>query len=134
MAKAGRDLRIHISTDDGATWNPVGGLKSGSMSCSAGTVDVSEFGSQWVTRILGLRDASYSLGGHWKPSDAQQVAIKAAFIAGEGIKVRFLPDGENGFEHEVVIPSFEINGAVEGAQEMSMEFEGNGTMTEVVAA
>jgi predicted secreted protein len=132
MAIEGRRLRIRVGTAVGGPFNNVGGLNSGSQSCSAGTQDVTAFGDDWVRRVVGLRDASYSLSGFWRPTDTTgQIVIRNAFIAGTSVWIQFLPDGTTGFAQEALVSSFEISTSVDGVSEVSIELEGNGAITTV---
>jgi predicted secreted protein len=132
MAIAGKGTVITVATTTGGTYNTVAGLNDGSMSCEGDNQDISTFGTNWIKRIQGLKDASYSLSGFYDPTDTNgQVRIFSAWLNDTALFVKFLADGTNGFKQEVKVSSFEMSSAVDGVVEVSIELEGTDTITAV---
>lgn len=130
MAIAGKNLVVRIATDASGPFSTVGSLKEASISQSGNNQDVSTFGSDWMVRIQGLRDASYSLSGYYDAADAAgQVAIRSAWLNDTPVFVQFLPDGSTGFQQEVKVSTYEVSASVDGAQEVSIELEGTGPIS-----
>lgn len=134
MALAARNLVVRVGSSDTGPFNVVDDLKEASMSQSGNNQDVSTFGSQWIRRIQGLKDASYSLSGFYNAGDADgQVALRSAWLTDSPLFVQFLPDGGNGFAQQVRVSTFEVSASVDGVQEVSIELEGDGPITAVTA-
>lgn len=133
MAIAGKKLEVQVSTN-GTTFTAVKELKEASISQSGNNQDVSTFDSDFVRRIQGLKDATYSLSGYYDPTDtAGQVAIRSAWLNDTALHVQILPTGATGasagFKQEVKVSSFEVSASADGSAEVSIELEGNGTIS-----
>jgi predicted secreted protein len=134
MALAARNLVVRVRTSDNGAFHVVDDLKEASMSQSGNNQDVSTFGSAWIRRIQGLKDATYSLSGFYNPSDADgQAALRAAWLGDAPITVQFLPDGTTGFQQSVRVSTYEVSASVDGVQEVSIELEGDGAISAVPA-
>lgn len=132
MAIAGKKLRIKVATAQAGPYTTVADINSGSQKIAGQTQDVSAFGVDWVKRILGLLDGTYSLGGHYNSADASgQVAIRNALLNDTALWVQFLSDGVAGFQQEVKVASFDVSGEVGGTQSVAIELEGTGAITAV---
>lgn len=139
MALPGRKLVVKVATDSGGTpgaFNTVQELRSCTMNTSGGTIDVSQLGDDWRTRISGLRDGTYTLAGFWSPGDTTgqgvlRTAVVATTEAASTIWVQVLPDGAAGFQQQVRVTSHDINTTVDGAVETSYNLEGSGAVTAV---
>lgn len=131
MALKGKDVVINVSDDD-VTYNQVAELNDGTQTIDGTNIDITEFGDDWINRIQGLKDGTYSLSGFYAPSDTDgQVAIRDALINDTTLYVQFLHDGTNGFQQEVKVATFEVSASVDGAVEVSIDLEGTGTITAV---
>lgn len=129
MALKGKGLKINVGSD-GETWNQVLGLNDGSMSIDGENIDVTEFCQDFINRIQGLKDGTYSLSGFYEPEDTTgQILIKTALLEDNDLYIQFLPDGTTGFEQEVKVDTFEVNATTDGAVEADISLEGNGTIT-----
>ena len=130
MAMKGKSMKI-MTGADGSAWDEVLGIKEASMQNGADNQDISTFGANYIKRLQGLKDCSYSLSGNYEPTDTTgQVAIRAAWEADTTLYIGFLPDGTAGFEQVVVVSSFEISGAVDGVVEVSIDLEGSDAIAE----
>lgn len=135
MATAGRNLVVKLGTTATGTFTTIADLKEASISQAGNNQDVSTFDSDWTRRIQGLKDATYSLSGYYNGADtAGQGALRGSWLNDSPVFVQFLPDGTTGFQQEVKVSTFEVSAAVDGAQEVSIELEGNGPITAVPAA
>ncbi|GAA0360960.1 phage tail tube protein [Bacillus horti] len=131
MALAGRKLKVNVSTD-GTSFSEVLQLNEATMTNEGDNQDVSTFGSDFIQRLQGLKDSSYSLNGFYDPSNtAGQVAIRDAWLNNTPLYVQFLPDGESGFEQEVKVSSYEVTASAEGTVEVAIEVEGSGAISAV---
>jgi predicted secreted protein len=132
-ASAGKNLRVKVSPTVGGagTYTLVAGAKNATMTQNGQTLDVSAFGAAAVEKILGLRDATYSLSGNYEGGDTNgQVAIRSA-LADTTLWIQFLPDGTTGFKQEVKVASFDITAAVDGIVEFTANLEGSGAIAAV---
>lgn len=131
MALKGKGTVIECSPDN-TSWNTVTELNDASMSFDGDNIDITEFGDDFINRIQGLKDNTFSLAGFYAPLDTDgQLAIRDAWLNDTEIYVRFLADGENGFSQEVKVSTFEVSAAVDGAVEVSIELEGTAEITVV---
>lgn len=131
MALAGKNVVVEISVDD-TTYYAVAELNDMTMTFDGDNIDVTEFGDDFMNRIQGLKDGSYSLGGFYAPTDTNgQVAIRTAWLSDSPLYVKILPNGTAGFKQEVKVATFEVSAGVDGAVEVSIDLEGTGTVTAV---
>ena len=132
MAISGKSMTIKVATAAAGTYTNVAEIKEASMSQAGNNQDVSTFDNDWVLRLQGLKDATYSLSGFYNPTDANgQVAIRNAWLNDTPLFVQFLPNGTAGFRQEVRVSSYEVSASADGAQEVSIELEGNGAIVAV---
>lgn len=131
MALAGRKLKVNVS-GNGTTFNEVLQLNEATMTSEAENQDVSTFGSDFIQRIQGLKDTSYSLNGFYAPENTEgQLAIREAWLNNTPLYLQFLPDGTTGFQQEVKVSSFEVTASAEGTVEVAIEVEGSGAITAI---
>jgi len=124
MAMKGKDMAIKVSTD-GAAWNDVADIKEGSMNNAGNNIDISVIDNDYINRMQGLKDVTYSLSGFYNSSDTNgQTVIRTAWENASNLYIGFLPDGTDGWEQKVVVSAFDISGDVGGAVELSIELEG----------
>lgn len=132
MALKGKSAKVQVSTDGAVTFNDVLELNDASITIDGTNLDITEFGDDFINRIQGLKDGSYSLGGFYAPGDTTgQVAIRDALLNDTQLHVQLLPDGVAGFQQEVKVASFAVNPTVDGTSEVSIDLEGTGTITTV---
>lgn len=131
MALAGKGTVVNVSTD-GSVFNQVLELNDASMTISGDNIDITEFGDDFINRIQGLKDGSYSLSGFRDATDTTgQEAVVDALLNDTQLHVQFLRDGTTGFQQEVKVSSFEESSTVDGAVELSVDLEGTGVITSV---
>lgn len=131
MALAGRKLKVNVS-GNGTTFNEVLQLNEATMTSEAENQDVSTFGSDFIQRIQGLKDTSYSLNGFYASENTEgQLAIREAWLNNTPLYLQFLPDGTTGFQQEVKVSSFEVTASAEGTVEVAIEVEGSGAITAI---
>lgn len=130
MALAGKLTVVEASVDD-AAWSVVAEINDAGPSLSADNQDVTVFGDNWIDRIQGLKDGSWSLSGFYVSTDTNgQVRILNAFLNDTALYIRVYPGGGTaGFKQQVKVASFEVSNAVDGVAELSIELEGAGAVT-----
>lgn len=132
MAIAGKNLVVKVSGTQNGPFTTVLELKEASMSQAGNNQDVSTFDSDWIRRMQGLKDTTYSLSGFYAPADPGQTAIRTAWAGDDSpLFVQFLPNGTAGFAQEVRVSSIEVSASADGAQEISIELEGAGPISAV---
>jgi predicted secreted protein len=130
MTTAGRTSLVKVSTTSGGTYTAVDEIRSASMSWKGGTIDISKIGVTYMARILGIKDASYSLQGFYDSADTNgQLAIRSSLVNDSGLFVQFLPDGSTGFQQEVKVAGFDFDTSFDGAVGISISLEGSGAVT-----
>ena len=122
MAIAGKKALFKVSAVAGGAgaYNAVDEINDISMSHSGGTLDTTKFNNDYMARIYGLKDVSFSLSGTWDADDTNgQVAIRNAWLNETELWVQYLPNGTTGFKAQVVVSSCEIKSAVAGRCDFS---------------
>lgn len=140
-ATAGISTVVQVCHTAGGTYVDVEDINSVSMSHSGNSIDVGVFNSgDFVKRILGIRDVSYSMSGFWNPTAGEgQALIRASWLGtgtgtlGTDLFVSFQPTpslaaGSKGFKQKVVVGSFDISSTADGVVEFSCDLEGNGAV------
>lgn len=134
-ATAGKKLRVKVATTSAGPYTAVVGIKSASMKRSGATIDVTTLADTDIVKILGLRDASYSLSGNWEMDTTGQKLIRDALANDTALFVQFLPDGGTtpnvGFQQEVKVASYDVSGDAAGEVTVSIELQGSGAITSV---
>lgn len=130
MTLRGTDALISVATTTGGTYNTVDGISGFKVSHKGNNIDITIIGADFIRRMQGLKDASYSLSGFYEPTDTNgQVRIHTAWLNNSALFIKVLPDGTNGFKQEVKVDSFDTDGEADGAQEVSIELSGSDAMT-----
>jgi predicted secreted protein len=131
MALAGSGMVISASVN-GSAWTAIDELNNATMACNGENIDITKFADTYRGRIQGIKDASYSLSGFYDSGDTNgQVAIRAAWAGNTAIYIKFTIDGTNGWSQQCKVSGFNINAAVDGAVEVTIDLEGTGTITTV---
>ena len=131
VATAGKNFDVLVSTDD-ATYYELTLCNSGSHSIAGDNQDITSFGQDWIVRIQGLKDGTYSFGGFFDNSDTTgQIAVRNALINDSALYVKVEYDGTNGYKQQVRVASFDTEASVDGVVEYSIELEGTGAVTAV---
>ena len=132
MAIAGKGSVVKVGVTSGGSFTAVADLNDASLSISGTNLDITSFTAEYISRIQGLKDGSYSLSGFYNSGDTNgQVVIRSALLNDSDLFVQFLPDGTTGFQQEVKVATFDINTTVSGAVELSISLEGTGAITTV---
>lgn len=129
MALAGKNVVVEVSTND-TLYNAVKEINDMSISASGDNIDITEFGDDFINRLQGLKDCTFSLSGFYDPTDTTgQVVIQNAWLNDSILYVRIKPNGVAGFKQEVKVSTFEVSASVDGAVEVSIDLEGSGNVT-----
>lgn len=124
-------LSTFAVSEDGTTYNTVGGCNNGNMPFARAMLEVTEFGDSAVDRISGLADQSATVSGHYIGSDTAQAALIAGLQNGTDVYVRWLPDGTNGFVVRGKVENFEVSAGVDATVEFSCTVQGVAGFTTV---
>jgi predicted secreted protein len=128
-ALAGKGILVRVSTDD-ITYNTVAGINDASASIEGDNQDITAFSENYISRLQGLKDTSYSLSGYFDVADTTgQLVIRNALVTNTTLYFRFLYNGTNGYKQQVKVSSFEVSASVDGISELSIELEGTDTIT-----
>lgn len=131
MAMAGTNSLVQVTTvaGGGSGFATVADINSASMSHAGNTNDVGAFGITYMQRILGIKDASYSLSGFFNPTDTNgQKALVNAWYNNTEIWVGFLPDGVAGFKQQVRVTSIQVSASVDGVVDVQYSLTGTGAV------
>lgn len=129
MAFAGKNVVVEVSDDD-LVYNTLSEINDMSGSFEGDNIDVSVFGTDFIKRIQGLKDGTWSLSGFYDPTDTTgQIAVRNAWLNDTELWIRVKPTPTEGFKQEVKVASIEVSAAVDGAVEVSIELEGTGVIT-----
>ena len=112
-AQAGFNGTIEVSTDDGSSYDPIGGANNVSFDDTMAELDATEFGDTNNQRIYGLGDATFSVSANYHGSDTGQAAIRTEKNARNNIIVKYLPDGTSGWSAECMVTSISVSQAVD---------------------
>lgn len=130
--------KVHISTDDGATYNEMDGIKSHGFKPAREMLDVTDTkdgdgsGNGWRKFKAGLKDGGVDLSGDLEEADANgQNALRTAWENGTEIKIRLEENpaavaGKKGYDVPCLVESYEVNGEVGGTVEFSATLKING--------
>lgn len=128
---AGRSVVVKASTN-GTTFNTVAELNSCDMALAGNTIDVTTFGDDFIAKIQGLRDCSWTCDGNYDPTDATgQAAIRDALLNDTDVYVQFLFDGAAGFKQQVRPSKFEVKATPADPVTVSFTLDGTGAVTAV---
>jgi len=130
----GRSIQINASVD-GSTWHPIGECDTAELSVNGATIDVTKFGDNDIERIIGLRDANWSLNGRYDPTDTTgQVVIRTALLNDSPLYLQFefapgASAGSKGFHQQVVPTKFDIKATAAGTVDISITADSTGAIT-----
>jgi predicted secreted protein len=129
MALRAADAVISVATTSGGSYSILDGISGFGMSRKGNSIDITLIGADYIERMAGLKDASYSLSGFYLPADTGQGMIETSWMDRSDLFVKVLPDGTNGFIQQVVVDSFDTDGEADGPVELSCELSGAAAMT-----
>ena len=128
---AGKKARVKVSTTLVGVFTIVAGLKTASLELDGAMVDDSEFGVDWVQRILGVNDWKISCSGYLRPGDTLgQVAVRNSLINSTDLFAEYLPDNGVtaliGMKGQVIVTKFTAGAVHDSGQDVSIELQGSG--------
>jgi predicted secreted protein len=130
VAIPGRDVAVQVSTTSGGTYETISDLNNAQMALGANNIDVGRFTDEFLRRIQGMKDNTFTFSGFFDPTDTDgQLVIRNGWLNDTPLFIRFLYDGEDGFQQEVKISQFQVSAAHNGAVELSITAEGNDAVT-----
>jgi len=126
-AFAGRNVIVEASTTAGGagSYTVIAEIRDVSMSHQGNNLDASAFGTQWMKRIQGIKDNTFSLSGHYDPTDTNgQTAIRSAWLNDTVLWFAVKWNGVNGFKQQVRVANFDVQASTDGIVSVSISLEG----------
>ena len=130
----GRSITVSASTD-GTTWHAIGEMDTAELSINGATIDVTKFGDNDIERVLGLRDANWSLSGRYDPTDTLgQVVVRSSLLNDTPcyLQFEFNPSGTSGnkgFHQQVIVSKFDIKATAASTVDVSITADSTGAIT-----
>lgn len=129
---------LSISNDGGTTYQTIAEMREATLTISQEELEASSFSSDgWMEYIPGLKEWELETEGIYLLADAGQDQLYDALVQGETVKVRLFPndeDGNQGYEGEGFITSWEVNNAVDDVVSLSATLRGSGKLNQTTAA
>ena len=124
-AYAGRKGVIYISATGSGTATSIVNMKSWSLNMPTDKLDVTAFGDSNKKYVIGLPDATGSMGGWW---DDTSDALYDASRSTDGVKLYLYPssDAPTKYWYGPAWIDFSITTDVQSAVEVSADFVANG--------
>lgn len=105
-------------------------IKSASIEIDGVSLDVSQLGDDWMTKIQGMKDAKITASGSYDVADTTgQVAIRGSLINDTALYAQVLPDGTTGFQCQVKVTKLSVTAATSGEAQVSIDMEQTGGVT-----
>lgn len=138
QAIRGFEGSIYLSNDGGTTYQAIAAIKDSTLTISQEELEASSFDSNgWMEYIPGLKEWELEAEGIYVLSDAGQDSLYQALVDGDTVTVRLFPKdgtGNNGYEGQAFITSWEVNNAVDDVVTISATLRGTGALQTVTAA
>ena len=127
--------KLRISTDGGSNYYEVGELRDVTLTVERDTIDATTHTDQgWKANLQGLAQWSASAEYLYLKTDAQQDALYDALVNRTPFKVKLLPEGnpatsgDEQFDGDAIITSWELAGPLDDAAACSVEILGDGAL------
>lgn len=128
----GKSFLAKVATTSGGTYNTVVNMNSCSMNRSGENLDITTFTQDYINRLQGLKDCTYSLSGFHDAADTTgQTRIETAYENDSDLFFQFLPNGTTGWRQQVRVASIDIDVDVSGVVSKSYSLEGTGSIVTV---
>ena len=138
MATAAFNKKVELAIS-GHSSTEVKGMNDASISFGGDILDSTAFDNivnGTRSKFYGLRDASVSLSGDFLPSDTTHQDIMKTWFGTDTdtATIKYYPTGSGTFfTFDVIIESVEINGGVDGKEEISISLQSTGSITTTFA-
>lgn len=138
MTTAAHFSTVSIATGASATYTALDGAMNITISDSVEMLDITDFSdSNLRRRIAGLRDISVSIDGDLQEADVGWTKLRACYVAGTAVVVRYILDGQAsattaGLTMSLLCESLERSASVDGKVEISASFVHEGTFDPIV--
>jgi predicted secreted protein len=132
---AGYKTKVYVS-DDNSTYEQVDATEA-TISTTAEVIDVTTLGGTgWREKIIGLKDWTLNLPSLWDSGDNALALVRAAFLAGTALYVRFDIDGtsSNRLSGQVLVESVEFGASLSEASTATPSLTGTGALTITLAS
>lgn len=129
MSEAAHTRKLYVKTTNAAPSgsDEVDGIKDANFTRSRTSLDTTNFkGDENRTRMLGLKDASGTLGGDLLLADGVQDLLRAAHEDGSTIYITDLPDGTNGYTYPMLVESIDEGGGIDDLIAATFNLVSNG--------
>lgn len=124
MANAGYNALVTCATGAAATFTVLGGIKSMKISDSRDLLDITDFNDGNVhARLAALKDIKVDISGDFEPADAGWLKLQACYDAGTDVALKLYTSAvatTAGYGYLLQIASIDINGSVDGKNEVSV--------------
>lgn len=127
----GKGSFFSITSSTGGTINLSSGIDDASFPRTVETAEVTTFGDNDKFYIVGLRDATISIAGHFNSSHAKKLEV----LAGWSTQPTFVyaPEGtaagSRKYTGKCILTSFEASGSASDKVSMSVDFQCSGAIT-----
>lgn len=114
----GRRARVYLAVTSGGTAEPIPFMSSYEINFETEKADVTAFGDNNKVYVAGLPDASGEFSGFYDDATAQTYT---AAVDGQARKFYLYPSTllNTQYWFGTILPDFSVNGAVDGATEVS---------------
>tara|TARA_R110000868_G_scaffold33755_8_gene122248 strand:- start:3021 stop:3434 length:414 start_codon:yes stop_codon:yes gene_type:complete len=129
-AIAGYSHSLLVATSKSGTYSELY-VNSDSFDRAADILDVTDTGNVgYHSRIVGLKDSSFSAEGFWRTGDTGQDIVEAAYENNTELWIKVLPDNiaGNGKKAQVVVESFNMSLDVTSPATFSASLQGTGAV------
>lgn len=100
------------------------------LSIDADIYDVSSYSNAWKNQIPGLRKWSGTCSGRLYQGDTTgQAAIQSALLNGTSLSLGLWIDGTHNYSGTAYVKQIQVKSAVSATVDVSISFEGTGTLT-----
>lgn len=104
-------------------------LNNWEVTPGAKDLDTTSFGDGWETNIMGLKNWTAKVMGHFDYSDTTgQKALVDAFIAGTSVTLKLYTDSTKYCSGSAFVTSLPIKAPVDGLVDVEIDFKGSGQL------
>ncbi len=122
---------FHAASTD--TTGEVSGLDNIDWGPAADVLEITDFAdtSAAKKRMLGLKDVTCTVSGHYDSANSPQELIRTSWTSGADLYIRWLPNGSAGFKVVVKVSEFKVSAGVGETVKFSATLLGNGAIAAV---
>lgn len=130
-ATAGKKALLKVATTAiSGPYTKAANIDSMSFEIDGQTVDVSQLGDDYMSKVQAMKDGKGSGSGNYDMSDTTgQVAMRSSLVNDTAIYLQCLPDGTTGFQFQAKITKMGLNATTSGKASVSFDYEQTGGVT-----